>query len=168
MLLHVSVIAHFLVFKYKQSDTSKYISVKTAFQYIFLWKQHFNIELLGKGDSDIWFRIQNWPNQFKAAWSFLLICLSLNSAGWGIKKAEEVQNQLNQAGSGQAPTQAARPQTTGCAAAGYTGCCTGDNCKTDSGCYCDVRCYYFHNCCDDITSIGCYRKCKMAVCVHNS
>ena len=45
----------------------------------------------------------------------------------------------------------------GCAAAGYNGCCT-NNCKTTSGCYCDVKCYYFHNCCDDITSVGCYRK----------
>ena len=45
----------------------------------------------------------------------------------------------------------------GCAAAGYSGCCE-ENCKTPSGCYCDVRCYYFHNCCDDITSVGCYRK----------
>ena len=52
----------------------------------------------------------------------------------------------------------ARDQATGCAAAGYNGCCTGDNCKTDSGCYCDVKCYYFHNCCDDITKVGCYRK----------
>ena len=86
--------------------------------------------------------------------------------------AKEVQNLLDQANHGTtpmqpattqanyhlAPTQAARPQATGCAAAGYTGCCTGDNCKTDSGCYCDVKCYYFHNCCDDITAIGCYRK----------
>ena len=49
----------------------------------------------------------------------------------------------------------------GCAAAGYSGCCTDENsqnCKTTSGCYCDVKCYYFHNCCDDITSVGCYRK----------
>ena len=108
---------------------------------------------------------------------------------WGNQEAKEVQNQLAQASNGPAPTQAATSQAatsqaatsqaatsqaatsqaatsqaatshpTGCAAAGYRGCCTGDNCKTDSGCYCDVRCYYFHNCCDDITSIGCYRKC---------
>ena len=58
-----------------------------------------------------------------------------------------------------APTQAATSQPTGCAAAGYDGCCTGDDCKTESGCYCDVKCYYFHNCCDDITAVGCYRKC---------
>ena len=58
----------------------------------------------------------------------------------------------------------ATSQPTGCAAAGYTGCCTGDNCKTDSGCYCDVKCYYFHNCCDDITAIGCYRKCAIQLC----
>ena len=86
--------------------------------------------------------------------------------------AKEVQNLLDQANHGPAPTQAAttqaynhlaptqaaKLQVTGCAAAGYTRCCTGDNCKVESGCYCDVKCYYFHNCCDDITSIGCYRK----------
>ena len=85
-----------------------------------------------------------------------------NSAGWGgwgNEEAEEVQNQLDQANNGPASMQAARHQATGCAAAGYTGCCTGENCKTDSGCYCDVKCYYFHNCCDDVTAIGCYRKC---------
>ena len=71
--------------------------------------------------------------------------------GWGNEEAEEVQNQLDQANNGPA-----RSQATGCAAAGYNGCCTGDDCKTESGCYCDVKCYYFHNCCDDITSIGCY------------
>ena len=53
----------------------------------------------------------------------------------------------------------ARHQDTGRAAAGYDGCCTGDDCKTESGCYCDVKCYYFRNCCDDITAIGCYHKC---------
>ena len=112
-------------------------------------------------------------------WSFCFIFPPFfsNSTGWGRwgnQEAKEVQNQLAQASNGPAPTQAATSQAatsqaatsqaatshpTGCAAAGYTGCCTGDNCKTDSGCYCDVRCYYFHNCCDDITSIGCYRKC---------
>ena len=73
--------------------------------------------------------------------------------------AEEVQNLLDQAN--HAPTQAGKLQATGCAAAGYTGCCTGDNCRVKSGCYCDVKCYYFHNCCDDITAIGCYRKCAI-------
>ena len=74
--------------------------------------------------------------------------------GWGSQEAEEVQNQLDQTNNGQA----ARHQATGCAAAGHTGCCTGDNCKTNTGCYCDVKCYYFHNCCHDIVSIACYRK----------
>ena len=105
----------------------------------------------------------------KASPDILVICFTFpplfsNSTGWGSwgnQEAEEVQNQLTETNSGSAPTQAATStsQPTGCAAAGYTGCCTGDNCKTDSGCYCDTKCYYFHNCCDDITSIGCYRKC---------
>ena len=30
--------------------------------------------------------------------------------------------------------------------------------KAASGCYCDVTCYYFRTCCDDITANGCYRK----------
>ena len=46
----------------------------------------------------------------------------------------------------------------GCAAAGYSGCCTEGDCKAVSGCYCDVTCYYFRTCCDDITMAGCYRK----------
>ena len=45
------------------------------------------------------------------------------------KLAKDVQMQLDNA----------RHKDTGCAAAGYTGCCTGDDCKTESGCYCDVR-----------------------------
>jgi len=46
----------------------------------------------------------------------------------------------------------------GCAAAGFNGCCAEGNCKAASGCYCDVTCYYFRTCCDDITEVGCYRK----------
>ena len=75
----------------------------------------------------------------------------LFGAGMENEVAKEVQLLLDKA----------RHQDTGCAAAGYDGCCTGDDCKTESGCYCDVKCYYFHNCCDDITAIGCYRKCAI-------
>ena len=89
------------------------------------------------------------------------------------KVAEEVQHLLDQvyhaptqaattqANHHPAPTQTGRLQVTGCVAAGYTGCCIGGNCKVESGCYCDVKCYYFHNCCDDITASGCYRKCAI-------
>ena len=90
---------------------------------------------------------------------FYLLFPSSNSAGWGgwgNEETKEVQNQLDQTNN-----DLARHQATGCAGAGYNGSCTGDDCKTESGCYCDVKCYYFHNCCDDITSIGCYRKCTI-------
>jgi len=46
----------------------------------------------------------------------------------------------------------------GCVAAGYKGCCTEGDCKAASGCYCDVTCYYFRTCCDDMITVGCYRK----------
>ena len=55
----------------------------------------------------------------------------------------------------------AKVQQQGCAAAGYHGCCTEGNCKTTSGCYCGVDCYFFRNCCDDITVVGCYREYKL-------
>lgn len=52
----------------------------------------------------------------------------------------------------------AKVQQQGCAAAGHSGCCTGDNCRTASGCNCGVDCYLLRNCCDDITVVGCYRE----------
>ena len=55
----------------------------------------------------------------------------------------------------------------GCAAAGHKGCCTEGDCKAASGCYCDVTCYYFRTCCDDITANGCYRKNTLAKNVNN-
>ena len=140
------------------------------------------------------FLMWNNPNCSNAILISLINISIWNPAAWGSQNGEdeaakEVQNLLDQANHGPAPTQvattqanndlaptqaattqanhhlaptqAATTQATGCAAAGYTGCCTGDNCKVDSGCYCDVKCYYFHNCCDDITAIGCYRKCAI-------
>ena len=80
---------------------------------------------------------------------------------WSVQEFEEKLNfNPNEGNTDSAGSSRAGVTSTyqGCAAAGYSGCCTDENCKTASGCYCDVRCYYFHNCCDDITSVGCYRK----------
>ena len=47
-----------------------------------------------------------------------------------------------------------------CASQGYTGCCdpnTNGNCLgSDGTCYCDHDCYFYGDCCADITSIGCF------------
>ena len=77
---------------------------------------------------------------------------------WGVEEFEEKLdfNRGNMGSTGN-PRAGVTSTYQGCAAAGYSGCCD-KNCKTASGCYCDVRCYYFRNCCDDITSVGCYRK----------
>ena len=48
-----------------------------------------------------------------------------------------------------------------CVDAGFTGCCIGENCTVFApslpfSCYCDALCYVYDDCCDDISSIGCY------------
>ena len=107
----------------------------------------------GRNGHLIAYQIRNTQLYQSLAILIILLFVFLTPAAFGAQSdenevAKEVQSMLDKA----------RPQATGCAAAGYDGCCTGDNCKTESGCYCDVKCYYFHNCCDDITTIGCYRK----------
>ena len=48
-----------------------------------------------------------------------------------------------------------------CADAGFSGCCVDDNCEITAAavplsCYCDVLCYEFNDCCDDIELIECH------------
>ena len=50
-----------------------------------------------------------------------------------------------------------------CVDAGFTGCCTNNDCEVfsptfASSCYCDVLCYVFDDCCEDITDIGCHQQ----------
>ena len=40
-----------------------------------------------------------------------------------------------------------------CVDAGFESCCTGSNCGLPSGCFCDLPCYEFDDCCDDIAEI---------------
>ena len=48
-----------------------------------------------------------------------------------------------------------------CVNASFNGCCTGADCEVFSSstfpisCFCDVLCYTYDDCCNDITSIGC-------------
>ena len=46
--------------------------------------------------------------------------------------------------------------------AGYTTCCTDDNCDVASvidfvpfSCFCDAACHVYGDCCNDIEEIGC-------------
>ena len=47
----------------------------------------------------------------------------------------------------------------GCAAVGYTKCCSNRNCILDQfpfyKCFCDAICYKFDDCCEDIAQLGC-------------
>ena len=48
---------------------------------------------------------------------------------------------------------------TGCVEAGYTECCTNDNCVSAElhlyRCFCDAVCFQFDDCCEDVALIGC-------------
>ena len=46
---------------------------------------------------------------------------------------------------------------TPCQDAGYSGCCStgGGSCRTTSGCFCDLTCYTYNDCCSDIRDINC-------------
>ena len=54
-------------------------------------------------------------------------------------------------------TQAYEP--IGCVEAGYTECCTNDNCVSTElhlfRCFCDAVCFQFDDCCEDVALIGC-------------
>ena len=57
-----------------------------------------------------------------------------------------------------------------CADAGFTECCTGDNCEVFApvlpvSCYCDAACHVYGDCCDDIINIGCYQQNGMRTCI---
>ena len=48
-----------------------------------------------------------------------------------------------------------------CVDAGFSGCCEGDNCEVfpssnfSFSCFCDVMCFKYGDCCDDISITGC-------------